>query len=280
MKYSVFTVMTPDIPVMEVPQVLKDFGYDAVEFRVKDMPKKPDVLPGLARLFWEYNESTLDITDIENQSVQAKKACDNANIDFFSLATYLDPSQYEEIDKVLKAAKKANAKTIRLFPHRFDDTMDYTTLLNEERAHLKVVEKMAKEVNIPVVLEQHNGTIIPSASAAYNLVKDSDPDYIGIILDAGNMVSEGYENYFLGTNLLNKYIHHVHLKDNAYNDQKKPQFCPIGQGLVNFENLFKALKKINYNGYLSFEDFSYAQPTKEKLKSNLAYIKSIAESIF
>ena len=46
MKFSLFTVMVPAWSPEEVVKKLKEYGYDGVEWRVRDVPKAaPDPMP-------------------------------------------------------------------------------------------------------------------------------------------------------------------------------------------------------------------------------------------
>ena len=100
---------------------------------------------------------------------------------------------------------------------------------------------------------------------------------IGVVFDAGNMVYEGFENYQFGMELLDRHVHHVHIKDSTWAPNKEgklaPGFAEIGKGVVNYEKLFDALHKIGYDNYLSFEDFSISKSDDDKLRDNLAFIK-------
>ena len=145
---------------------------------------------------------------------------------------------------------------------------------------------MAAHYQTGIVLEIHMGNMIPSASAARRLLDGLDPRHIGVIYDAGNMVHEGYEQYQMGMELLGPYLHHIHIKDACWtinpaaaDSRYKVDWCPIGQGVVDFPALFRAMKKVGYSGYLSFEDFSNKQSDEAKLAGNLTYIRSLVESI-
>ena len=46
-------------------------------------------------------------------------------------------------------------------------------------------------------------------------------------------------------------------------------------GMVDWSDVINALKKVGYKGYLSNEDFSLDLPTEEKLKDDLAFLKSL-----
>ena len=44
MKYSLFSVSVPDMTPEEALQKMKEYGYDGVDWRVKDIPKDPEIL--------------------------------------------------------------------------------------------------------------------------------------------------------------------------------------------------------------------------------------------
>jgi len=59
-------------------------------------------------------------------------------------------------------------------------------------------------------------TMTPSPALAERLVSHFDPRHVGVILDAGNMVYEGFETYSLAVDLLGPYLAHVHVKNAAW----------------------------------------------------------------
>ena len=78
MKFSLFTVMVPAWSPEEVVKKLKEYGYDGVEWRVRDVPKAaPDPMPARDQLFWQYNRATLDIDNIAEDAARAAKLCDD-----------------------------------------------------------------------------------------------------------------------------------------------------------------------------------------------------------
>jgi len=49
--------------------------------------------------------------------------------------------------------------------------------------------------------------------------------------------------------------------------------------VVDMAALFRALRLVGYDGWLSFEDFSTEQPLTDRLRDNLAYAKRVAQSV-
>lgn len=286
MKYSVFTVMTPSWAPEELAGRLAAAGYNGIEWRVeKALKATPDPIPPRDLWYWNYNKATLDVDEIETEAPRAAVICKKSGLEMLSLASYLTPGEFEKIERVMKAARDTGARMIRLFPYRYHDGDNYVELFNKARREMHTVCEMAKQYGVEANLEIHMDTIIPSASAAYRLVEGLNSDYVGFVYDAGNMTREGYEQYSLGMQLLDRYIHHVHIKDGGvFRTEKdgRPVFTPewtvIGQGAVNFEKQRDALRLIGYDRYLSFEDFTCVQSDEDKLAHNIAYIRSVFEA--
>lgn len=71
---------------------------------------------------------------------------------------------------------------------------------------------------------------------------------VGAVFDTGNRIAFGH-NLAADIQLLDRHVRHVHIKDkNAAN-----QNVLLGTGLVNFEDVFRALAAIGYNGPYTFE---------------------------
>jgi len=285
MKLSVFTVGMPEYGIEETVKILKEIGYNGVEWRVTTPApeEKPENYSFEGR-YWSYNKSTLDVNNIEAQALEAKAACDKYGMEICSLTSYFGCSEIGGIERVLKAANSIDCKMIRVNAPRYDGTENYNTVLNNAKQNIKEIEVLAKKYNVKVNFEIHMGNIIPSASAAYRLVSDFDPKYIGIIFDPGNMVHEGFENYKMGIELLGDYLAHVHIKNARWKlmdataegiEKWVPTWATVKKGYANLEKLISDLKACGYDGYLSMEDFSNEQGTLDKLKDNYNYIKGL-----
>mgnify|MGYP000603370460 CR=1 FL=1 len=65
MKFGVFSVSMPEYGIEESVRLLKELGYDGVEWRVAEMPEKePENVPFALR-YWACNKSTLELRSIE-----------------------------------------------------------------------------------------------------------------------------------------------------------------------------------------------------------------------
>ncbi|MEA3345523.1 MAG: sugar phosphate isomerase/epimerase [Chloroflexota bacterium] len=284
MKYAVFTVMVPEWDLEEAARNLAQLGYDGVEWRVQ---RVPDEIPeGTPISYWGYNRATVDLKRVVELAPQVKQISEEAGLEICSLTSYLQVAQAEEIERVMQAAQIMGCPRMRVNVPRYDRTRDYNDLFTETTEHLREVEKLARRHSIEANLEIHMGNIIPSAGLAHRLVSQFDPKLIGVIYDPGNMVHEGYENWRMGMELLGPYLHHVHAKNGAWERDEtledgtviwRCDHTPVREGVANWHEIMSDLKAVGYDGWLSFEDFSSEEPTWDKCRGNLAYLRAVEE---
>ena len=292
MKYSVYTVSMPEYNLEECVALIKEMGYDAVEWRVDSTGGNSAMMAYFKNLteeqkygarYWIDNHATLEIADIKNECLKVKALCDEAGIEICNLATTLR-GDAATMEAVLEAAAAIGCKTVRGPMATYNPKKPYWEQFNEYRDYLRSCEPMLKKYGIKFLIETHHGMMISSASSALRVLDGFDPEYFGLIYDPGNMVYEGYENYELGFEMLGKYLAHVHVKNAALVPGGEDEFgatkynqawVPLKKGSANLNALVKALVKVGYDGVLSVEDFSNEKPTREKLEENIAYLKQL-----
>lgn len=289
-KFGVFSVSMPEYGIEESVALLKELGYQGVEWRVAEMPEKEPETIDFEQRYWVYNKSTLELRDIENEAKKAKQLCDEAGLEIFGLTTYLAVGEREKLQTVLKAAKAIGCHQVRagLVPYNpAKADKPYPELFAQLREDLKALENDLKENDVKLVLEIHMDTMIASPSAAYRALEGLDAHYYGLIFDPGNMVNEGFEEYQKSFELLGDYIAHVHIKngileldgeDELGACKWKRTWTPLKKGMANLKKLFEVMYQKGYDGTVSIEDFSNAEDTKGKLTHNIAYLHRLAEA--
>jgi sugar phosphate isomerase/epimerase len=279
-KYAVFTVMIPEYKVEEVPRILSMYGYDGVEWRVAPIPQIQPVKPS----YWQGNLATIDESKLLEEASRVKKLTEEYGLSIPALGTYfrVPGEDLARVRRGFEAARIIDAKQLRVSAPRYDGSIKYRVLLEKAVEEYRTIERMAKEYGIKCCVEIHMGTICPSPSSTYRFISNFDPKYVGVILDPGNMVHEGYENWLMGLEVLGEYLAHVHVKNAVWKlvreeDGAKiwaPTHAPVMEGYVYWLDVMKALIKVGYDGWLSFEDFSDI-PTEEKLRKNIEYMKKL-----
>ena len=291
MKFGVFTVGMPEYTPEDGVKLLKELGYDGVEWRIAEVPKEvPQNVPHSGR-YWANNKCTIDVNTVEEQAEFLAELSKKYGVECFALASYLRPSQIDKIEAVMHAAQIIGAPKVRIFQEGYsssDTQKNYRLGMAECRAQLLAIEPLCRKYGVKVILEMHHNTLVSSPSAAYNLLCGLDSNCFGINIDPGNMVFEGFENYQKAFELLGAYIDHVHVKNairaEAGRDEYgskifKDTWAPLWDGSADLRELFRVLRKFGYEGTVSVEDFTDEQPTKEKLACDLAYMKKLLASV-
>ena len=287
MKYSVFTVSTPEYSPKEIVPILKELGYDGVDFRVfkritdeKVLSEKPS--------FWGNNKCQINLEAIDSELREIKLLSEKEGIEISGLSSYLScDGDIGEIESVLRAAAEIDCKRVRINTPWYDKEKSYASQFEKGIEGYKRVEALSKKYGVKALFEMHMNNITPSASAAEKFARSFDPKYVGVIYDIGNMVSEGYEIYSWGLEVLGEYLDYVHVKnackvrDGEYEDGSlkwKTDHSPFNEGIADFNALYSALKSIGYDDYIVTEDFSGSLDTLEKLKFNIGYLKNIEKN--
>ena len=289
MKLGVFSICMPEYGLQESVKLLKGTGFDAVEWRVAEIPeKKPDVIP-YDRRYWIWNKSTVDIKRIGEIAPALRRMCDDAGLEITGFTTYLAPDMIPQIIPVLEAARATGVKQVRLFPGSYvydAPQKPYYETFNQTREDIRRLEGLAGEYGVKIVFEIHHDTIFAGASASMRLVEGTDPARIGLIVDPGNMVKEGFENYRKVFEILGPYAAHVHIKNGRIVEDGRDEFgslrwkgswVPLKEGQADLPRFFREMKAAGYDGTVSLEDFSNEMGTEDKLRYGLEYIRELWE---
>ncbi len=281
MKFSVFTVCMPEYGLQETVERLARWGYDGVEWRVQ---RRDPALAAEPVSYWRHNRSTVDISTMADEATALCDLARSRGLETVGLASYLTPDDTAGVEQALAAARTMGAGMLRLWAPHYDRTRPYPELYAGARAALENVSRLAAAYGVKVVVEIHMGTIIPSAGLAFRLLDGLDADLVGAIYDPGNMVCEGYEAWRMGMQLLGPYLAHVHCKNYLWQPAEedelgtlhwKAQAAPLARGIVDWGQVIEDLHAVGYDGYLSLEDFDTSTPTDDKLRSGIAYLKSL-----
>jgi len=279
MKYACFTVGQPETTPQETLKQLKDAGYDGVEWRITEDTGDTST-PG----FWKGNRCTLQSSWSDDQFKELATMMSDLGLEAPSLGTYVDREDVDGVKRMMEIAKIFGAPALRVNSGRYNGSQHYRDVFDAGVAAFQRIQSLAKQFGVKVLIEMHPGNITPSASAAFQFVSHFSPDFVGAIHDAGNMVNEGFENYQMGFEILGPYLAHVHVKNAGWASESaeapyelkwEGQSMPMRKGLVDYAVILRALKKVGYDGWLSFEDFSQEQDQETRVRDNLVFMKEL-----
>ncbi len=278
-RYAAFTVMMPDHTIEESAALLSKLGYDGVEWRVHNNP----IGSCNGKEFWRTNKATIDLATILEKAPEIRKLADDNGLATLGLGTYISYKHLNDLQRCMEAAKILGCDSVRVATPKYDGSTDYVDLFESTLDGFAKVEALARKHDVQANIEIHESNICCSASLAHRLVSNFEPDHVGVILDPGHMICQGYEGWQLGLELLGPYLSHVHVKNSMWVSAGtgkdgaslwKTEVAGIKGGFVNWRDVLLALDKVGFNGWLAIEDFSQAD-TETKLADGLAYFKAI-----
>lgn len=188
---------------------------------------------------------------------------------------YIDVANWMGIDKILVVPG-----AVDIGWEENSTVTSYQTVWENSTASLKEILPYAEQKNVKIGLENVWNKFLLSPMEFKMYLEQFNSSYIGIYLDAGNIVVNGYPEHWL--EILKSFIIAVQVKnfkrDNAggtlagFTDD-------LESGDLNIDNLKKALKEINYQGPITAEmipfcrlpdmvlpDMDLAKDTAEKMK--------------
>lgn len=127
-----------------------------------------------------------------------------------------------------------------------EDLVKYAALLNE-------IGKRTAAIGIKTTYHNHMGQLGQSPEEVDTILKNSDPEYVKLLLDIGHYRQGGGDPAVA----IKKYkdrLECLHIKDvKDTSDAKGYIFVELGEGRVDIPAVFAALKAINYSKYAIVE---------------------------
>jgi sugar phosphate isomerase/epimerase len=165
---------------------------------------------------------------------------------------------------------------------------NYLDLVKRSVDAIKMLESLSREYHIKYVLETHSGSIAADPWAIRYLMKDIDPDCVGAIYDPANTVLEGFIRLRGACELMGRHLAYVHAKNLIFvprssftepghppRHQWKTQRALLDQGMIDYIELFFALKCSRFSGWISMEDFVTEDYVRE-ISEGIAFMKNCA----
>jgi inosose dehydratase len=148
--------------------------------------------------------------------------------------------------------------------------------------------KKAAEKGMKLCYHHHMGTGVQTAEEIDRLMEGTDPKLLGLLYDTGHLVFSGEDHLEVLKKWMGR-IRHVHLKDvrpavlkkavkgkwSFLKSVKEGVFTVPGDGRIDFEPVFKMLKKAKYSGWWVVEaeqDPAKANPLEYAVKAR-TYIR-------
>ncbi len=213
-------------------------------------------------------------------------------------STFLTTKPYEETEKDfiehITFLKEMGAKVVGISEqgHSIQGTdksiFDDKYIMNDEEwdalcTGVNKLGKVAKDMGITLTFHHHMGTVVQTAAEIDRLMENTDPELFNLLFDSGHLAYCGEDYMYILKKYINR-IKHVHLKDirpevvaevkankeSFLQGVRKGTFTVPGDGVIDFEPIFKVLEENDYEGYVLVEaeqDPAIANPFEYAVKA-------------
>ncbi len=203
------------------------------------------------------------------------------------------PGDFTEADidyaePLFEACAEAGVKLVKL-GYWYMEEGGYWATIDRCRTRLEGFAKLAEKTGVKPVVHNHSGaTMGLNSSSVMNIMKDFDPNLVGVFTDVGHLSIVG-EPYAMSLDIVKDYIAAVAFKDlvkQKFMQDGKPVWridvWPLGMGFGDFPTVMRLLKDMDFGGPISFH-CEYSRLPAESVVHQLAidtrYIQGVLDEM-
>jgi len=274
-KYSVNTNRFTDLNYREIVDLCSRVGADGIEWGLRgldDAKKAAREMSGTTR------DAGLEVMGFINAGGLWKT---------------------DEMREWSEAVKDAGGGTLRVahpfFGGSYEQTLhqpeSFLDLLKRTRAGLERLVPLGEEYGIRYVLELHSGSVVASPAYARQVMDGLDSRWVGAIYDPANCVVEGFVRPRAAVEILGEYLAYLHAKNVFFRYSGsyvkgavrraawERCYCPLECGMVDFVEVFFALKVGGVAGWISLEEFfGDKDDPEEEIRRGILFLKECAQA--
>ena len=112
--------------------------------------------------------------------------------------------------------------------------------------------ELAAREEIVLGLENEHACFIGTGAEAARVLSEIDSPAVRAVWDPGNALLAGEHPYPEGYDAVKPFLAHVHVKDAVPADGQF-EWCVIGEGAIDYNGQFDALRRDGYQGFISLE---------------------------
>lgn len=191
------------------------------------------ILPGLVSLDNKVREKNIELFE-RSVEIASYLGCETVMTDsyspplhFIGESPYAKGMKYDQEYKV-KVTAEFNWQRV------WDALVDSISRCNQ----------IAKKAGLKTTVEPRLGEIVSNSDGLLRLLEHVNDTNLGVVLDVAHM-HPTKEILALSVEKLGKHIFSIHIADN---DGMSNKHLPVGQGTVDWDGIFMALKKHNFDG--------------------------------
>ncbi len=143
---------------------------------------------------------------------------------------------------------------------------------------LKWIERFVKEYDIRIAIHNHGpeDKFFPSPFDVLKVVKDMDPR-IGLCIDVGH-AARANANLVEAIHATGSRLYDMHVKDLTSFASRESQ-VPVGEGILPFREMFEALIKIDYKGFVDLEYEIHGDDPMPGVIESFAFMRGVLDGM-
>jgi sugar phosphate isomerase/epimerase len=264
---------------------MKEMGFEAIELegvKEKNLLEVSENRKEIKSLCEELNLKIVNFCPVLPDLVSSDPKKKEKAMKLFetALEIALDfGAQTIQVDSYTPAIQYRDGKIPQAKMDRFDEI--YQVLIDPEFSWLREWEalvdgmsrcnEMSKRTGLKLCLEPRAGENVSNTDAMLRLF-DAIPDLnFGAVLDTGHQNAQK-EILPLSIEKLGDRIFYVHVSDN---DGRTNHHLPLGQGTIDWEGVFLALKKHRFDGYVAI-DLGHIPNIREEYVKSKKFLEDMA----
>jgi sugar phosphate isomerase/epimerase len=232
-----FTKCLQFLTYEEMSRVLARHGFDGADLTVRPGGQ---VLP----------------ENVKTDLPKAVNALRKYGIDSNMIVTNIsNPDDPRSVD-VLKTMADLGIRFYRMGYLSFDPRKPIPENLETHKRTFENLENLNRKFGVHGGYQNHSGTGVGGPVwDLYPLLKDRDPEYLGVQYDVRHATVEGGVSWPLGMKLLAPWIKTTDIKDFVWQKGKPGEWeiknVPLGEGMVDFKKYFELYKSLHIEGPVS-----------------------------
>ncbi len=229
-------------------EVAAEIGFDGVDLAVR---------PG-GHVLPEHADTDLP---------KAVEAVKGAGLTVPMMTTRILYADETHTENLLKLAQQLGIEYYRLGYYKYDMEKGVEASLESYVPHIQKLTKLNQYYQIHGAYQNHDGKNVGAPIwDIWQLIKNEDPNFIGIQYDIRHAVVEGGKSWVLGFDLVKSHIRTLVMKDVIWEKNEKGKWqtkhVPLGEGMVDFDQFIGLLKEHKIDVPISMH-FEYEWYEKE-----------------
>ncbi len=194
--------------------------------------------------------------NVETDLPRAVKALRQAGVDSHMITTNVIDADDRFTRPILKTMAGLGIKYYRTGYLDYDASKSIVQNLEEHKRTFEKLEKVNREYGVHGGYQNHSGRRVGGPVwDLHPLLKDRDPEFLGVQYDIRHATVEGAVSWPLGMKLLAPWIKTLDIKDFIWEKDGQQEWkiknVPLGEGMVSFNEFFSLYKSMNIEAPVS-----------------------------